>query len=53
MINVIHKLITTSGLLSLTIQEGIVITLALILIYLAIAKEYEPYYECCNNYVTA
>ena len=43
MINVIHKLITTSGLLSLTIQEGIVITLALILIYLAIAKEYEPY----------
>ena len=43
MINVIHKLITTSGLLSLTIQEGIVITLALILIYLAIAKEYDPY----------
>ena len=43
MINVINELITTSGLFNLTIQEGIVILLALILIYLAIAKEYEPY----------
>ena len=43
MINVINELITTSGLFNLTIQEGIVIALALILIYLAIAKEYEPY----------
>lgn len=43
MINVINELITTSGLFNLTIQEGIVILLALILIYLAISKEYEPY----------
>src|SRR5699024_123835 len=43
MINVINELITTSGLFNLTIQEGIVIALALILIYLAITKEYEPY----------
>lgn len=43
MIDAIKELITTSGLLNLSIQEIIVIIMALALIYLAIAKEYEPY----------
>jgi len=43
MIEAITELITTSGLMNLTIQELIVIGIALVLIYLAVAKEYEPY----------
>lgn len=43
MIETITELITTSGLMNLTIQEIIVLVMALVLIYLAIAKEYEPY----------
>lgn len=43
MIEAINELITNSGLLNMTIQELIVIGLALILIYLAVSKEYEPY----------
>lgn len=43
MIESLNELITTSGLLNMTFQEFIVIGLALILIYLAVAKEYEPY----------
>lgn len=43
MIESIKELILSSGLLNMTIQEFIVIGLALILIYLAISKEYEPY----------
>ena len=43
MIDAINDLIQTSGLLNITFQELIVIGLALILIYLAIAKQYEPY----------
>lgn len=43
MIEAITELITTSGLINLTIQELIVIGIALVLIYLAVAKEYEPY----------
>src|SRR5690625_5233470 len=43
MIDAINDLIQTSGLLNMTFQELIVIGLALILIYLAIAKQYEPY----------
>lgn len=43
MIEAITELITTSGLMNLSIQEIIVIGIAIILIYLAVAKEYEPY----------
>ena len=43
MIETITELITMSGLANLTIQELIVIGIALILIYLAVDKEYEPY----------
>ena len=43
MIDTINDLIITSGLMNMTIQEGIVIGIALLLLYLAIAKEYEPY----------
>lgn len=43
MIEAITELITTSGLMNLTVQELIVIGIALLLIYLAVAKEYEPY----------
>lgn len=43
MIESINELITTSGLLNITFQEIIVIAIALILVYLAVAKEYEPY----------
>lgn len=39
----INELIATSGLVNIIIQEIIVIILALILIYLAISKNYEPY----------
>jgi len=43
MIESINELITTSGLLNMSLQEFIVIVIALVLIYLAITKEYEPY----------
>lgn len=43
MIETITELITMSGLANLTIQELIVIGIAILLIYLAVAKEYEPY----------
>lgn len=43
MIESINELITTSGLLNITFKEIIVLAIALILIYLAVAKEYEPY----------
>ena len=43
MLETIRELIASTGLLSLTFQELIVIALALILIYLAVAKNYEPY----------
>ena len=43
MIESINELITTSGLFNITFKEVIVIAIALILIYLAVAKEYEPY----------
>jgi oxaloacetate decarboxylase beta subunit len=43
MIESINELITTSGLLNITFKEIIVMAIALILIYLAVAKEYEPY----------
>ena len=43
MLDSINELISTSGLMNITIQEIIVIVLSLILIYLAIAKNYEPY----------
>ncbi len=43
MINALRELIDTSGLLNLTIQEAIVILIALLLIYLAIDRNYEPY----------
>lgn len=43
MLDSINELIITSGLMNITIQEIIVIFLSLILIYLAIAKNYEPY----------
>src|SRR5699024_12423551 len=43
MIESISKLISTSGLLNMSLQELIVILIALVLIYLAVAKEYEPY----------
>lgn len=43
MIETINELLKSSGLFSLTIQEIIVIVIALLLIYLAIEKDYEPY----------
>lgn len=43
MIDTIKELINTSGLLNMTIQEGIVILIALVLIYLAVDKNYELY----------
>jgi oxaloacetate decarboxylase beta subunit len=43
MIESINELIATSGLLNLTFQEIIVLGIALVLIYLGVAKEYEPY----------
>lgn len=43
MIETINELIMTSGLVNLTFKDIIVIGIALLLIYLAIAKEYEPY----------
>lgn len=43
MLETIRELIASTGLLSLTFQELIVIALALILIYLAVVKNYEPY----------
>lgn len=43
MIVAIKELISTSGLMNMTIQELIVIIMALTLIYLAIEKQYEPY----------
>ncbi|MDN6161396.1 MAG: sodium ion-translocating decarboxylase subunit beta [Atopostipes sp.] len=43
MIETINDLITSSGLYSLTIKDLIVIGIALLLIYLAVAKKYEPY----------
>lgn len=43
MIEAIMEVFTSSGFLNLTIQELIVIGIAILLIYLAIAKEYEPY----------
>lgn len=43
MIETINELITTSGLLNLTFKDLIVIGIALLLLYLAIAKKYEPY----------
>lgn len=43
MIDTISNLITSSGLYNLTLKDAIVIGIALLLIYLAVAKEYEPY----------
>ena len=43
MFEAINELIASTGLLSITVQEIIVITLSLVLIYLAVAKNYEPY----------
>jgi len=43
MIESLNELITTSGLMNITFQEIIVIGIAIVLIYLAVAKEYEPY----------
>ena len=43
MIDAIKDLINSSGLMNMTIQEAIVILIALILIYLAVDKNYEPY----------
>lgn len=43
MLDTINELIQSSGFLSLTIQEIIVIMLALVLIFLAVSKNYEPY----------
>ncbi|MFL2127718.1 sodium ion-translocating decarboxylase subunit beta [Ruoffia sp. FAM 26255] len=43
MLDTINELIQTSGFLSVTIQEIIVIMLALVLIFLAVSKNYEPY----------
>lgn len=39
----INELISSSGLVNMTLQELIVVLLALILIYLAVRKNYEPY----------
>lgn len=43
MTETINNLITSSGLYSLTIKDIIVIGIAILLIYLAVAKKYEPY----------
>ena len=43
MLDSIKELIVTSGFMNMTIQELIVVILSLILIYLAISKNYEPY----------
>ena len=43
MIETISNLITGSGIYHLTLKELMVIGIALLLIYLAVAKEYEPY----------
>jgi len=43
MIESLNELITSSGLMNITFQEIIVIGIAIVLIYLAVAKEYEPY----------
>jgi len=43
MIESLNELITTSGLMNITFQEIAVIGIAIVLIYLAVAKEYEPY----------
>lgn len=43
MLNSIKELIVTSGFMNMTIQELIVVILSLILIYLAVSKNYEPY----------
>jgi len=43
MIESLNELITTSGLMNMTFQEIAVIGIAILLIYLAVAKEYEPY----------
>jgi len=43
MIESLNELIATSGLMNITLQEIAVIGIAIVLIYLAVAKEYEPY----------
>ena len=43
MLDSIKELIVTSGFMNMTIQEFIVVILSLILIYLAVSKNYEPY----------
>lgn len=43
MIETISNLITSSGLYNMTIKDLIVIGIALVLIYLGVAKKYEPY----------
>lgn len=43
MLDSIKELIVTSGFMNMTIQELIVVILSLILIYLAVSKNYEPY----------
>lgn len=43
MFDSISELIASSGLVNMTLQEMIVVILALILIYLAVRKNYEPY----------
>lgn len=43
MIETISNLITSSGVYHITFKELVVIGIALLLIYLAVAKEYEPY----------
>ena len=43
MLDSIKELIVTSGFMNMTIRELIVVILSLILIYLAVSKNYEPY----------
>lgn len=43
MIEILQNFFTASGLLSITLNEMIMIIISLTLIYLAIAKDYEPY----------
>lgn len=43
MLDGIKELIVNSGFMNMTIQELIVVILSLILIYLAVSKNYEPY----------
>lgn len=43
MIETINDLMINSGLINLNFKDLIVIVIALVLIYLAVAKEYEPY----------